>query len=202
MDVDISFSSSSSSSPLLERDTRMISYLVPLDGAVTPTSSDFSPCSLNSSSSASSSSSSLFSSLPQTEKGWIVKVHKGRRNGQGGDTSRDVSSARGQHQSHKTTAMVEEGVYEGGSAIWECTWDLLQYILRSSISSKSLPAGHVLDLGCGHGLVGLLLLQLGAHTAVFQDLNEEVLRDITKPTLIANLEWREKQLEREKDTGE
>lgn len=52
--------------------------------------------------------------------------------------------------------------------------------------SSSFPTG------CGHGLVGLLLLQLGAHAAVFQDLNEEVLRDITKPTILANLEWREK----------
>lgn len=42
-------------------------------------------------------------------------------------------------------------------------------------------------VGCGHGLVGLLLLQLGAHTAVFQDLNEGVLTEITKPTVLANL---------------
>lgn len=47
---------------------------------------------------------------------------------------------------------VEKGVYEGGFSIWECTWDLLGFLLRAdskeAIRARELvTGGHVLDLG-------------------------------------------------------
>lgn len=47
---------------------------------------------------------------------------------------------------------VEKGVYEGGFSIWECTWDLLGFLIRAdskeAIRARELvTGGHVLDLG-------------------------------------------------------
>lgn len=55
--------------------------------------------------------------------------------------------------------------YEGGLKIWECTFDLGQYILEKKIELKGKL---VMDLGCGAGLIGLLSLR--KNSAVhFQD---------------------------------
>lgn len=42
-------------------------------------------------------------------------------------------------------------------------------------------------MGCGHGLAGISLVLKGCRTVVFQDLNEFVLRNVTKPNLLAQL---------------
>ena len=46
------------------------------------------------------------------------------------------------------------GVYEGGLKVWECSIDLCRYFVQNNIVIK----GHILELGCGHGLPGIWLL--------------------------------------------
>ena len=46
-------------------------------------------------------------------------------------------------------------IYEGGFKVWECTIDLLAYLskINFDFTNKS-----VMDLGCGHGLLGIYAL--------------------------------------------
>lgn len=43
----------------------------------------------------------------------------------------------------------------------------------------------VVELGCGHGLPGILMLKKGARV-YFQDLNEDSLSKATFPTIVTN----------------
>ena len=43
-----------------------------------------------------------------------------------------------------------------------------------------------MDLGCGHGLLGIAALKNGASLCCFQDYNQDVLQNITKPNTIIN----------------
>ena len=54
----------------------------------------------------------------------------------------------------------------GGLKIWECTLDLMEYILKGEIKFDGLK---VLDLGCGSGLLGILSYCRGAAAVHFQD---------------------------------
>ena len=76
------------------------------------------------------------------------------------------------------------GVNEGGLRIWECTKDLINYLRahREAVEGK-----RVLELGCGHGLPGIVCIALGAREVVFQDYNEEVLRRVTMANVHKNL---------------
>ncbi|XP_011631531.1 histidine protein methyltransferase 1 homolog isoform X2 [Pogonomyrmex barbatus] len=74
--------------------------------------------------------------------------------------------------------------YEGGLKIWECTFDLSQYILEKEIELKDKL---VMDLGCGAGLIGLLCLHKNSMVH-FQDYNVEVLRSITIPNILLNFD--------------
>ncbi|XP_066245491.1 histidine protein methyltransferase 1 homolog [Euwallacea similis] len=74
-------------------------------------------------------------------------------------------------------------VYEGGLKIWECTYDLLNYIDQQKINLKDKL---VLDLGCGTGFIGIMSLVRGAYSCTFQDYNPEVLKYITIPNVILN----------------
>ena len=74
--------------------------------------------------------------------------------------------------------------YEGGYKLWECSLDLVQFLLDENelIQEKWKIPGkmRVLELGCGHGLPGAAALALfSPERAVFSDLNEEVLKDTT-----------------------
>ncbi|XP_068231473.1 histidine protein methyltransferase 1 homolog isoform X2 [Palaemon carinicauda] len=73
-------------------------------------------------------------------------------------------------------------VYEGGLKIWECTWDLLNYM---ELSCKDLKGCRVLDLGCGAGLPGIYAMLHGSHITL-QDYNEEVINYITMPNVLLN----------------
>lgn len=75
--------------------------------------------------------------------------------------------------------------YEGGLKIWECTEDLLQWLLSIN-ANGSLKGKHVLDLGCGTGLLGIAALKYEANV-VFQDYNKEVLESSTIPNVLLNL---------------
>ncbi|XP_051481339.1 histidine protein methyltransferase 1 homolog [Apus apus] len=75
------------------------------------------------------------------------------------------------------------GVYEGGLKIWECTFDLIDYISEAEILFANKA---VLDLGCGAGLLGIVALRGGAAEVHFQDYNSTVIDEITLPGAVAN----------------
>ncbi|CAK9812970.1 Histidine protein methyltransferase 1 homolog [Anthophora plagiata] len=108
--------------------------------------------------------------------------------------------------------------YEGGLKIWECTYDLAQYIFENNIEFKDK---FVLDLGCGTGVIGLVAL-LKNSIVHFQDYvrisyyvmyvlgmhfynwiceqivlqNVEVITTVTIPNVLLNFEDRENTLKR------
>ena len=96
--------------------------------------------------------------------------------------------------------------YGGGYKVWECSLDLVQFLLdeldEGTTTTTTTTTGTdtdtdigtmgrgmglkrgvgstVLELGCGHGLPGAAAISLLAPSrCVFSDLNEEVLQDIT-----------------------
>ncbi|NXI38742.1 MET18 methyltransferase, partial [Galbula dea] len=75
------------------------------------------------------------------------------------------------------------GVYEGGLKIWECTFDLMDYLSEAEIQFTNKT---VLDLGCGAGLLGILALRGKAKKVHFQDYNSTVIDKITLPNVVAN----------------
>ncbi|KAL2083101.1 hypothetical protein ACEWY4_020874 [Coilia grayii] len=76
------------------------------------------------------------------------------------------------------------GVYEGGLRVWECTYDLLQYLDTGGVDFKGR---RVLDLGCGAGLLGVMAMRLGAESVDFQDYNSTVITQLTIPNTLLNL---------------
>lgn len=88
------------------------------------------------------------------------------------------------------------GKYEGGLKIWECTYDLLQYLMHNK-DIIEFQDKNVLDLGCGAGILGIYALQNGANVT-FQDYNKEVLENVTIPNVLVNIEekFREKEIKR------
>lgn len=75
------------------------------------------------------------------------------------------------------------GVYEGGLKIWECTFDLLEYLSAAGIQLSNKT---VLDLGCGAGLLGIAALRGNAEQVHFQDYNSTVIDKLTLPNVAAN----------------
>lgn len=75
------------------------------------------------------------------------------------------------------------GVYEGGFKVWECTIDLLKYMEANPniFANKS-----ILEIGCGHGIVGIAALKLGATFCCFHDYNEDVIESVTKTNILLN----------------
>ncbi|XP_050310575.1 histidine protein methyltransferase 1 homolog isoform X2 [Anthonomus grandis grandis] len=78
---------------------------------------------------------------------------------------------------------LQNGVYEGGLKVWECTFDLINHLTELKLDLKGK---NVLDLGCGAGLLGILSLHVGALRCTFQDYNLEVLKYVTVPNLKLN----------------
>ncbi|KJP86509.1 hypothetical protein AK88_03885 [Plasmodium fragile] len=83
----------------------------------------------------------------------------------------------------KKKKLIEENTYEGGYTIWECTWEMLKFLYRKGIDFRSK---NVLELGCGHGLVGIKVL-MDEGNVVFQELNKEVINDVLLPNIRKNL---------------
>ncbi|XP_029143146.1 histidine protein methyltransferase 1 homolog [Protobothrops mucrosquamatus] len=75
------------------------------------------------------------------------------------------------------------GVYEGGLKIWECTFDLMDYLSEIDIQFAQKS---VLDFGCGAGLLGIVALKGNAKEVHFQDYNSSVIEEITMPNMLAN----------------
>lgn len=93
------------------------------------------------------------------------------------------------HQSRiDQTSDIIPGVYEGGYKVWECSLDLAQFMLHDT-RNRILPfpsSSSVIELGCGHGVPGLVALKLGYSSVVFSDLNEQVIAEATMPNIFLN----------------
>uniref|UniRef100_A0A6U9W0X7 protein-histidine N-methyltransferase n=1 Tax=Pseudo-nitzschia australis TaxID=44445 RepID=A0A6U9W0X7_9STRA len=85
------------------------------------------------------------------------------------------------------------GVYEGGLKVWECSVDMCRYFLSQNI----IIDGHVLELGCGHGLPGIFILKQAILLSqqkpidcciTFSDYNEFVIKDVTMPNVAINVQ--------------
>ena len=76
------------------------------------------------------------------------------------------------------------GVYEGGLKVWECAFDLVEYLAKSEIQFSSK---RVLELGCGAGLPAIFALMKGAGNVHFQDYNPQVIDYITIPSVLLNM---------------
>ncbi|KAL4473180.1 hypothetical protein ABPG72_015561 [Tetrahymena utriculariae] len=74
-------------------------------------------------------------------------------------------------------------IYEGGFKVWECTIDLLSYLHKNNFDFQGKT---VMDLGCGHGLLGIYAMQQGAKQVLFQDYNYEVLSIAVRLNIILN----------------
>ncbi|XP_015509326.2 histidine protein methyltransferase 1 homolog [Neodiprion pinetum] len=82
--------------------------------------------------------------------------------------------------------------YEGGLKVWECSYDLGKYLIGDKIPLENKS---VLDLGCGTGIIGILALLNGA-SVHFQDYNTEVIKSVTIPNVILNINDRKHVQER------
>ncbi|KAJ2367397.1 hypothetical protein IW150_005679 [Coemansia sp. RSA 2607] len=88
----------------------------------------------------------------------------------------------------KNASDVIKGVYEGGLKTWECSIDLLLYLVElQSKSRMALDGVRVLEIGCGTGLPSLHILKCvpSAHVCM-QDYNRDVLELVTMPNVLAN----------------
>lgn len=47
-------------------------------------------------------------------------------------------------------------IYEGGFKVWECTIDLLNYLNKNNFDFNGKT---IMDLGCGHGLLGIYAMK-------------------------------------------
>jgi predicted nicotinamide N-methyase len=87
---------------------------------------------------------------------------------------------------------VVKSVYEGGFKLWECALDVMRYLCielskqHAETPTQSMNGLNVLELGCGHGLPSLFAIRCGANHVVMQDLNREVLTNLTVPNAIRN----------------
>ncbi|KAJ2722090.1 hypothetical protein GGI07_003532 [Coemansia sp. Benny D115] len=89
----------------------------------------------------------------------------------------------------KNASDVIKGVYEGGLKTWECSLDLLSYLVDNA-GGAQLPlfdGARVLELGCGTALPALHVLKStpGARVCM-QDYNRDVLELVTMPNVLAN----------------
>ncbi|KAJ1794258.1 hypothetical protein LPJ59_004575 [Coemansia sp. RSA 2399] len=83
---------------------------------------------------------------------------------------------------------VIKGVYEGGLKTWECSIDLLNYIVdHLDDLSVNLGGARVLELGCGTALPSLHILKTTPGACVtMQDYNRDVLELVTLPNVLCN----------------
>ncbi|KAI8322471.1 hypothetical protein GQ54DRAFT_259920 [Martensiomyces pterosporus] len=84
---------------------------------------------------------------------------------------------------------VIKGVYEGGLKTWECSIDLLNYLVAHSTgdSPMRLANSRVLEIGCGTALPSLHILKTEPSAKVcMQDYNKDVLELVTIPNVLAN----------------
>ncbi len=96
--------------------------------------------------------------------------------------SMEVLNDRLDYEKYNPENDIVNGEYEGGFTVWEGTYDLINFILHHG-ERLDLNGKNVLDLGCGHGLVGIFALKAFDNVTVcFQDYNLDVLKFATVPT--------------------
>ena len=78
------------------------------------------------------------------------------------------------------------GVYEGGMKIWECAYDLVDYLASNEDTIPLCGSSRILELGCGVGLPGMVPLLCGAGAVHFHDYNREVLNCLTIPSVLSS----------------
>ncbi|KAJ2162249.1 hypothetical protein GGF46_000866 [Coemansia sp. RSA 552] len=104
------------------------------------------------------------------------------------DSSNSTSAVKQAIASDSNAADVIKGEYEGGLKTWECSMDLLGYLVEHG--DTLLPAQQqlqVLELGCGTALPSLHILATAPNTRLcMQDYNRDVLELITIPNVLAN----------------
>jgi protein-histidine N-methyltransferase len=78
--------------------------------------------------------------------------------------------------------------YEGGLKTWECSIDLLNFMMEHVDSIKSQVSA-VLEVGCGSALPGIFCHKIISNPKlfVFQDFNQNVLESVTVPNVLLNL---------------
>ncbi|XP_047991249.1 histidine protein methyltransferase 1 homolog [Leguminivora glycinivorella] len=84
------------------------------------------------------------------------------------------------------------GKYEGGLKIWECTYDLIEYL--ENLTGIQFENKKILDLGCGAGILGIYTFLKDA-SVTFQDYNKEILECVTIPNVLLNIEENENTLD-------
>lgn len=79
------------------------------------------------------------------------------------------------------------GHYEGGFKIWECSYDLAEILVKST-NLLSYKPKRILELGCGHGVPGIIASKVldDISEIVFSDFNSEVLAMTTWPNILLN----------------
>ncbi|KAF2177642.1 hypothetical protein K469DRAFT_719562 [Zopfia rhizophila CBS 207.26] len=87
---------------------------------------------------------------------------------------------------------VKTNIYEGGYKTWECSIDLVKFLLdrgpRKDLDDL-VRVDHVIEMGCGTALPSLLLFHYALKNAVplyitLTDYNADVLRLVTLPNLL------------------
>ncbi|KAF1924856.1 uncharacterized protein M421DRAFT_71607 [Didymella exigua CBS 183.55] len=90
---------------------------------------------------------------------------------------------------------LQTNVYEGGYKTWECSLDLVKFLLdrgpRKDLDDM-VRVNHVVELGCGSAVPSLLLFQYALTNQLgmmftLADYNEHVVRLVTLPNLV--LAW-------------
>jgi protein-histidine N-methyltransferase len=90
---------------------------------------------------------------------------------------------------------LQQNIYEGGYKTWECSLDLVRFLLDRG-PRKDLDdlhrVGHVVEMGCGSALPSLLLFEYALKNGLglyftLTDYNADVLRLVTVPNLL--LTW-------------
>ncbi|GKZ01244.1 histidine protein methyltransferase 1 [Mayamaea pseudoterrestris] len=77
------------------------------------------------------------------------------------------------------------GVYEGGATVWEGSYDLIEYLQQNMEMIAGVRS--VLELGCGHALPSVYVMQLcQPQVVLLVDYNEDVLKDVTISNLVVN----------------
>ncbi|KAL7780285.1 hypothetical protein CFE70_010307 [Pyrenophora teres f. teres 0-1] len=93
------------------------------------------------------------------------------------------------------TTDLRPNIYEGGYKTWECSLDLVRYLLdrgpRKDLDDL-VRVDHVVEMGCGSALPSLLLFQYALRNRLgmyftLTDYNADVLRLVTVPNLV--LAW-------------
>jgi protein-histidine N-methyltransferase len=104
----------------------------------------------------------------------------------------EVSSTASAPLSGLSNSDISTNIYEGGYKTWECSLDLVKFLLdrgpRKDLDDL-VRVNHVIEMGCGTALPSLLLFQYALRNRIglyftLTDYNADVLRLVTVPNLL------------------